>query len=98
MPVPLAIESLRPATYSHPPMISSALRALRPSVAHRVWVISDLQQSIPTEARRCLTTAVEDFRSLDLLPIDQIWYLGDAVEGANLQHLEEMSAMQVDVL
>ena len=74
-------------------MIDTILHSLRLQVAHRVWVISDLQQSIPAQARRCLTAAVEDFRSLEL-PIDQIWYLGDAVEGSRLDHLEEMAAMQ----
>jgi hypothetical protein len=78
-------------------MIAAALQSLRPHVRHRVWVISDLQQSIPAEARRCLSTAVEDYRSLHL-PIEQIWYLGDAVEGAQLDHLEEMAAMQAEVL
>ena len=78
-------------------MISSLLQAARPHVRHRVWVISDLQQSIPSEATRCLSTAVDDFRALDLPP-EQIWYLGDAVEGSNLAHLDEMAAMQVRVL
>ena len=78
-------------------MIPTLLQAARPHVRHRVWVLSDLQQSIPSEATRCLSTAVEDFRALDLPP-EQIWYLGDAVEGTNLPHLEEMAAMQVRVL
>jgi hypothetical protein len=78
-------------------LIDRILQSIRTQVLHRVWVLSDLQQSVPTEARRCLTTAVEDFRSLNL-PIEQIWYLGDAVEGAHLDHLEEMAAMQVEVL
>ena len=76
-------------------MIQNVLESLRSKVAHRVWVLSDLQQAIPAEARRCLTTALEDFRSLEL-PVEQIWYLGDAVEGARLDHLEEMAAMQVE--
>ena len=50
-------------------MISRILQSLRDQVRHRVWIISDLQQSIPTEARRCLTTALEDSQSL-ALPID----------------------------
>src|SRR3954447_25871117 len=78
-------------------LIDNILQSVRGQVLHRVWVISDLQQSIPAEARRCLSTALEDFRSLDL-PIEQIWYLGDAVEGARLDHLEEMAAMQVEGL
>ncbi|HEY7119098.1 MAG TPA: metallophosphoesterase [Tepidisphaeraceae bacterium] len=78
-------------------MISTVLQSARLNVRHRVWVISDLQQSIPAEARRCLSIAIDDFRSLDL-PVEQIWYLGDAVEGSNLPHLEEMAAMQVEAL
>jgi hypothetical protein len=78
-------------------VIDHVLRSCRDRISHRVWVISDLQQSVPAEARRCLTTAVNDFRSLDL-PIEQIWYLGDALEGAQLDHLEEMAAMQVEIL
>jgi hypothetical protein len=77
-------------------MIPTLLQATRPQVLHRAWVVSDLQQSQPAEARRCLTTAVDDFRSLDMPP-EQIWYLGDAVEGHNLAHLDEMAAMQVAV-
>ena len=77
-------------------MIPTLLQAARPHVRHRVWVLSDLQQSIPSEATRCLATAVDDFRSLDM-PAEQIWYLGDAVEGHNLAHLDEMAAMQVEV-
>jgi hypothetical protein len=78
-------------------VISSVLKSLQSQVLHRVWVFSDLQQSVPAEARRCLTTAVEDFRGL-ALPVEQIWYLGDAVEGTRLDHLEEMAAMQVEAL
>jgi hypothetical protein len=78
-------------------VISNLLQATRAATAHRVWIFSDLQQSIPAEARRCLTHAIEDFRSLDL-PIDQMWYLGDALEGHRLDHLEEMAAMQVEAL
>jgi len=78
-------------------VIATALKSLESQVLHRVWVFSDLQQSIPSEARRCLTAAVDDFRSL-ALPVEQIWYLGDAVEGARLDHLEEMAAMQVAML
>jgi hypothetical protein len=78
-------------------VIDSTLRALRPHVRHRVWVMSDLQQSVPAEARRCLTAATDDFDSLGL-PVEQIWYLGDAVEGADVGRLEEMAAMQVERL
>jgi hypothetical protein len=59
--------------------------------------MSDLQQSVPSEARRCLAAALDDFHSLEL-PVEQIWYLGDGVEGARLEALEEMAAMQVERL
>jgi hypothetical protein len=78
-------------------VIANILQSLRPHVRHRVWVISDLQQSVPAEARRCLSAALEDVRSL-ALPVGQVWYLGDAVEGARGEHLEEMAAMQVAAL
>jgi hypothetical protein len=78
-------------------LIDNVLQSVRSQVLHRVWVFSDLQQSIPAEARRCLSTALEDFQAL-ALPIEQIWYLGDAVEGTRLDHLEEMAAMQVEAL
>jgi hypothetical protein len=76
-------------------VISTLLPALAPHVLHRVWVISDLQQGLPRRARECLDTALDDFRSLNL-PCEQVWYLGDAVEGARLDFLEEVSAMQIE--
>jgi hypothetical protein len=78
-------------------VIDLTLKSLRPHVKHRAWVLSDLQQARPVEARRGMTTAVDDFRSLDLAP-QQIWYLGDAVEGHRLDLLDEMAAMQVEKL
>lgn len=78
-------------------MITRILTSLRPALKHRVWLISDLQQSQPAEARRCLSAALDDFVSLDLPP-EQIWYLGDAVEGNRLDLLEEMAGMQVEKL
>jgi UDP-2,3-diacylglucosamine pyrophosphatase LpxH len=78
-------------------LIQNVLESLGSNVAHRVWVFSDLQQAIPAEARRCLSKALEDFRALEL-PVEQIWYLGDAVEGARVEHLEEMAGMQVEAL
>lgn len=59
--------------------------------------MSDLQQSVPAEARRGMTRAMEDFGSLNLA-VEQVWYLGDAVEGTRLEDLEEMAAMQVEKL
>lgn len=59
------------------------------------WVVSDLQQREPEQARRCLMTAVADVRALGR-PFDRIWHLGDAVEGEDCEHLERMAAMQVE--
>src|SRR5207237_103896 len=84
---------LRPATSRWAPfivrlVIDRILQGVRGHVRHRVWVVSDLQQSKPAEARRCLTAAVEDFLALDV-PVEQVWYLGDGVEGSELGALEE---------
>lgn len=78
-------------------MIQRIVESLSADVRHRVWVMSDLQQSLPAEARRGMTRAMEDFASLSL-PVEQVWYLGDAVEGTKLEFLEEMAAMQVEKL
>lgn len=78
-------------------MINVAMKALRNQVVHRVWIFSDLQQRDPVMSEKCLTVAVEDFRSLQL-DCEQIWYLGDAVEGANRQHVEKMAKIQVELL
>ena len=59
----------------------------------RVWLISDLQQSKPEKARRSLYTALEDFHELNL-KCDKIWYLGDSVEGKDMDYLDEMTLMQ----
>jgi len=59
--------------------------------------MSDLQQQHPDNARHCLTTATEDFRALEL-ECDQIWYLGDAVEGADVDRLRAMVDMQIELL
>ena len=77
--------------------IERMLQALRPQVQARVWLISDLQQSVPERACRCLTTAVEDFQNLDMPP-DRIWYLGDATEGTDIAAIGEMVEMQVEML
>ena len=66
----------------------SLLRAL-----HKVWILSDLQQSIPENTRRCLNSGIEDFRLLGC-PAEQIWYLGDAVEGSDPERLKAMCALQ----
>lgn len=59
----------------------------------RVWLISDLQQSLPEKAKRSLYTALEDFYELNL-KCDKIWYMGDSIEGSDLNHLNEMTKMQ----
>lgn len=77
-------------------MIERFLEASRENVKHRVWLISDLQQHDPARSRHCMYTAYEDFKQLGL-HADKIWYLGDSVEGAVLEHLEEMTKMQEEV-
>ncbi|MGE5559355.1 MAG: metallophosphoesterase [Bacillota bacterium] len=78
-------------------MIEKILHNTAKNMKHRVWIFSDLQQSVPENASHCLNEAVDDFRSLDM-PCERIWYLGDAVEGCDIDHLEEMSEMQAKVL
>ena len=60
---------------------------------HRIWILSDLQQALPENTRRCLDTGISDFRSMGL-PADQIWYLGDAVEGEEKERLKDMCRLQ----
>ena len=47
-------------------MIECAMKSLRDKVVKRLWLISDLQQSIPENATACMTAGVEDFRTLNL--------------------------------
>ena len=63
--------------------------------AHRVWILSDLQQSLPENTRRCLNAGITDFEELGR-PAEQIWYLGDAVEGADEDRLIAMCRLQED--
>ncbi len=60
---------------------------------HIIWIMSDLQQSNPDFARECMEVSMADYELLGR-PADMIWYLGDSVEGHNLQHLQEMTRMQ----
>ena len=69
-------------------------QSLLPPAKRRFWVFSDLQQSDPENARRCMETGVSDFLSLQI-PIDAACYLGDSTEGTDPEHLREMSDMQV---
>ena len=63
--------------------------------AYRVWILSDLQQSRPENTKRCLEAGITDFERLGR-PADQIWYLGDAVEGADPDRLRDMCRLQED--
>ena len=76
---------------AHPATPPADFRAglLRPA-RRRLWVISDLQQRDPANARRCMHAGVEDFLSLRL-PVDAVCYLGDTTEGADPAHLREMA-------
>lgn len=78
-------------------MIQRAMESMKDHVVRRMWVLSDLQQSIPEQATACMTAGVEDFKTLNLM-CDGICYLGDAIEGSDLSHLEEMTAMQIEKL
>ena len=61
--------------------------------AHKVWILSDLQQSKPENTRKCLETGISDFELLGR-PAEQVWYLGDAVEGAEPDRLRDMCRLQ----
>ena len=78
-------------------VIRNVLEQLNKSAVQRIWVFSDLQQSVPEDARRCFETAVRDFRNL-ALPCDYIWYLGDATEGKNGETVKEMCDFQLELL
>ena len=60
---------------------------------HKVWILSDLQQGLPENTRRCLTAGISDFELLGR-PAEQIWYLGDAVEGGEADRLIAMCRLQ----
>ena len=60
---------------------------------HKVWILSDLQQSIPADTKRCLASGISDFELLEC-PAEQIWYLGDAVEGSDPERLIAMCDLQ----
>lgn len=76
---------------------TNLLTASADSVRHRVWIISDLQQSDPAIARECLTAACDDFHSLKM-PCEQIWYLGDSVQGTDRDTITQMAEMQIELL
>lgn len=62
---------------------------------HKVWILSDLQQAQPENTRRCLESGISDFEALGR-PAEQIWYLGDAVEGDDPERLRAMCRLQED--
>lgn len=60
---------------------------------HKIWIFSDLQQRYPDKARECMEINMRDFEKLGR-PADMMWYLGDAVESADVDNLNEMCLMQ----
>ena len=78
-------------------MIEQLVGMLHEKARNRLWLISDLQQSIPENATMCMKTAVDDFKRLTL-PCQYIFYLGDAVEGHDRAYIEEMTGMQFEKL
>lgn len=74
-------------------ILDQVIAAASPKVVRRVWIVSDLQQRYPDRATHCMTRAADDFVSLGL-PCDAVCYLGDAVEGGNIEFLMDMSRMQ----
>ena len=78
-------------------MIERVMAEMRKDVVRRMWMIADLQQSIPENATACMTAGVEDFKTLNL-KCDGICYLGDAVEGGDEGFLREMTQMQIEQL
>ena len=70
-------------------------QSLKPRVKNSAWIVSDLQQSLPENAKHCLDITLEDFNLLGK-PAEMIWYLGDSVERWDLSHLEAMTKMQID--
>jgi len=60
---------------------------------HKVWVLSDIQQGDPANTEKCLNIGMDDFELLGR-PAEQIWYLGDSVEGDDEERLKKMCALQ----
>lgn len=74
-------------------LLDRTIAAAAPWVKKRIWIVSDLQQQYPERATHCMHRAMEDFLTLGLA-CDAVCYLGDAVEGGNLNFLMEMAKMQ----
>ena len=62
--------------------------------AHTVWILSDLQQKDADKMQSCLDTSMEDYTEHLGCPAEAIWYLGDAVEGSDRDHLFRMTDRQ----
>lgn len=76
-------------------LFDALYETMLPHVRHSVWVISDLQQSDPVNARQCMETSLADMRAMDC-PAERIWYLGDSIESTRMDHLREMARMQAE--
>ena len=74
-------------------LLDRTIAAAAAQVKKRVWIVSDLQQQYPDRATHCMTRAMDDFLSLGMR-CDAVCYLGDAVEGGNLDFLTAMARMQ----
>ncbi len=62
---------------------------------HKVWIMSDLQQSRLDCAKECIDIAMEDYHNLGESS-DMVWYLGDCIQGDNLEVIEQICALQED--
>ena len=61
----------------------------------KIWIFSDLQQSNPENARKCLETSMKDYEALGE-SFDMIWFLGDCIEGTNKKNIDTMCAYLED--
>ena len=76
------------------PQIADELYSLCAKKAkHVIWVFSDLQQRLYSNAEKCLNICMEDYALLGK-PAEMIWYLGDSTESANLDELIRMTELQ----
>lgn len=60
---------------------------------HVVWVLSDLQQGLFDNMKRCLDTCMDDYYNLGR-PAEAVWYLGDAIEGRDEENIRKMVEAQ----
>lgn len=76
------------------PQIADELYSLCAKKAkHVIWVFSDLQQRLYSNAEKCLNICMEDYALLGK-PAEMIWYLGDSTESGDLPELIRMTALQ----